>query len=224
MKIFLIGLICVLTTSHKGYSQYDSSFQNSYYEQKTSQFEVLRKRKSDILFVGNSLNDTAEWTEIWDDLRVKNRGISADNTFGVLARLGQMLEGAPAKIFLMIGINDLARGIPVEVIERNYEMILARISKDAPGTQVYVQSVLPTSIDFPELKGYQDKHEHIKRLNHSLRALSLDFNYIYVDLHSVFLDAKGQLSSKYTTDGLHLNMDGYLLWKSILEDKEYCCI
>jgi hexosaminidase len=42
-------------------------------------------------------------------------------------------------------------------------------------------------------------------------------------LHSLFTDKEGKLNSRYTNDGLHLNGQGYLLWKSHLESKRFCC-
>ena len=34
----------------------------------------------------------------------------------------------------------------------------------------------------------------------------------YVDLHPLFLDARGRLDARYTGDGLHLNALGYQRW------------
>ena len=39
----------------------------------------------------------------------------------------------------------------------------------------------------------------------------------YIDLFSVFKDGANHLDKKYTLDGLHLNADGYKLWKKTIE-------
>mgnify|MGYP000061554644 CR=1 FL=1 len=65
----------------------------------------------EIIFLGNSITDIGEWTEVWQDIHVKNRGISGDNTFGVLARLDEVVSSKPSKIFIMIGINDISKNI-----------------------------------------------------------------------------------------------------------------
>ena len=94
--------------------------------------------------LGNSITDQAEWHEIFGSLDVKNRGIGGDDTDGILERLDEVVASKPAKIFLMIGTNDLAYGKGVEHVIGNYKTILDRIAASTPSTEVYVQSVLPT--------------------------------------------------------------------------------
>ncbi|QKZ15828.1 hypothetical protein HU175_19850 [Spirosoma sp. KUDC1026] len=86
----------------------DTTFRSTSYEQKRTLFESLPNTKKEIIFLGNSISDFGEWAELFDDPHVKNRGISGDLSFGVLARLGEVTASKPAKIFLLIGINDLA--------------------------------------------------------------------------------------------------------------------
>lgn len=200
-------------------SKVDSSYQTTYYGQKRTLFELLPDGKKEIIFLGNSITDIGEWTEIFQDLRVKNRGISGDNTFGVLARLDEVLSSRPSMIFLMIGINDIAKGIPDEIIVANYRRIIARTRAASPRTRLYLQSVLPTNNSFSEFKRHQDKDDHIQFLNRSLEKLAKEWNAVYVDLYPHFLDGEGKLSAKYTNDGLHLNGPGYMLWKELLIKK-----
>ena len=39
----------------------------------------------------------------------------------------------------------------------------------------------------------------------------------YLHLYPLFADKQGNLRSKFTTDGLHLNPNGYLVWSSALQ-------
>jgi len=71
----------------------------TYYGQRQSLFELLPISSDDIVFLGNSITDGAEWGELFADIHVKNRGISGDITDGVLARLGNILRGKPKKIY-----------------------------------------------------------------------------------------------------------------------------
>jgi len=119
--LFLHLVISAQTTT------YDSSYKTTYYEQKVSLFKLLPNTKNEIIFLGNSITDVAEWAEVWQNKHVKNRGISSDNTFGVLARLDEVLASKPAKIFIMIAINDIARNTPDSIILRNYQKIIAKI-------------------------------------------------------------------------------------------------
>jgi lysophospholipase L1-like esterase len=212
----MMGLSCVSQT-------YDSGFYTTYYEQKVSLFRLLPVTNDDIVFIGNSITDIGEWAEIWQTPRVKNRGISSDNTFGVLARLDEVTARKPAKLFIMIGINDLAKGIPVEVILRNYGRVVEQVQEASPRTHIYIQSLLPTNADFPQFVRHQHKHAEIAAVNKGLIQLAQDKKVVFVHLHDAFLDAEGKLSPAYTNDGLHLNGAGYMLWKQILEREGHCC-
>jgi lysophospholipase L1-like esterase len=54
-------------------------------------------------------------------------------------------------------------------------------------------------------------------LNEQLKDLAKTFPFQYIDLFSSFLDGNNELDAQYTTDGLHLNGQGYLIWKGIIE-------
>jgi len=197
----------------------DTSYKTSYYDQKVSLFRLLPDTKGEIIFLGNSITDIAEWSELWQNPKVKNRGISTDNTFGVLARLDEVVSSKPEKIFIMIGINDIAKGTPDSAIIQNHAKIIDTIRKASPKTKIYFQSLLPTNNDFTEYKGYQNKMERIQFVNKALEKTCASKGVIYIDLYSKFINADGKLDTKYTNDGLHLNGAGYLHWKSILIQK-----
>ena len=110
-KFSLLSIFCCIGWMPflQAQSTYDSSYLTTYYGQKVSMFRLLPDTKGEIIFLGNSITDIGEWAEIWNNIHVKNRGISSDNTFGVLARLDEVLSSRPAKIFIMIGINDISR-------------------------------------------------------------------------------------------------------------------
>jgi lysophospholipase L1-like esterase len=199
----------------------DSSYRTTYYEQKVSQFRLLPDTEGEIIFLGNSITDIGEWAELWQNKNVKNRGISSDNTFGVLARLDEVLSSKPKKIFLLIGINDIAKGTPDSLIIANHKKIYERIKAASPKTKIYVQSILPTNADFTEFKRHQDKDEHIRFINESLKKICSEAGLIYVDLYSGFINAEGKLDKRYTNDGLHLTGAGFLLWKNLLLEKGY---
>jgi hypothetical protein len=46
-------------------------------------------------FLGDSLTYGFEWTEIFQSLRVKNRGISGDRTDSMLYRIKEVVESHP---------------------------------------------------------------------------------------------------------------------------------
>jgi len=212
--------VCLAQTDTPPINQ---NFMTTYYGQKTTLHALLPQDESDIIFLGNSITDIGEWAEIWQNNKVKNRGISGDITAGVLARLGQITKGKPAQLFIMIGINDIARNIPADTILANYEKIIHRIQAESPNTRLFVQSILPTNNTYMDFANHQNKTAIILEVNNGLKRLSENLNITYINMYDDFLDKEGRLDSRYTNDGLHLKGEGYMLWKSILAEAGYCC-
>ena len=52
--------------------------------------------KPDVVMIGDSLTDGAEWREIFPDQKIVNRGIDSDTTDGVLARLDEIVSIKPS--------------------------------------------------------------------------------------------------------------------------------
>ena len=77
---------------------HDSLF-STYYHQRWTLFQSLPQTKGDIIFIGNSITDGGEWSELFNDLRVKNRGISGDISAGVIKRIDEVVKRKPAKQF-----------------------------------------------------------------------------------------------------------------------------
>lgn len=189
-----------------------------YWERRASLFENLPTSKKDIIFLGNSITDGAEWAELFDNPRVKNRGISGDITSGILDRLDPIVKGKPAKLFLLIGINDVSRGISVDSIVGNIRLILERIQLESPKTRIYLQSVLPVNDAFDNFKKHASRWAMVPEINVELKKLASEKQLTYIDLFSHFTDDSGaKLNSDYTNDGLHLMGEGYLKWKELIE-------
>ena len=213
---------CMLCSCLVGQAQtLDSSYQTTYYNQKLTLFRLLPDTKGEIVFLGNSITDIGEWSEIWQNPTVKNRGISGDITYGVLARLDEVLSSKPKKLFVMIGVNDIARNIPDAMILSNYRRLIDRVQIESPRTQLIMQSVLPTNDEFKPFKNHYGKDDRIRAVNAGMQALCADLGVAFVDLYARFLDASGKLDKQYTNDGLHLNGAGYMLWKKILIEQKW---
>ena len=186
----------------------------SYYYHRKEQFEILPDTKNEIIFLGNSITDQAEWHEFFNNLDVKNRGIGGDDTDGILGRLDEVVSSSPAKIFLMIGTNDLAYGRSVEYILENYKLILDTIAIKTPDTKVFLQSVLPTEDAIHTTR----PNAEIKKINEGLKEICAERKLVYIELFTPFATADDKLNLDYSIDGLHLNGKGYLLWKEIIQD------
>lgn len=213
--------ICISLIAISAYAQsaaWDSTYRPAIYAGKVGQFKSFPKSNKDIIFLGNSIMTYTDWNELLGLKTAKNRGIPGDMTFGVLERLGDVIEGKPAKIFVLIGINDINRGVPDSLILNNYKRIIDRIKLGSPATKIYFHTLLPVNKTFTSLIG---KTSHIINVNAKLKALAAKEKITLIDLYPNFLDDMGALDPKYTFDGLHMNDLGYFKWAAILKKGNY---
>ena len=184
----------------------------SYYASKTDIFETLPIESTDIVFLGNSITEYCNWSELFGMSNIKNRGIGGDIIKGVINRIDQVVDAQPKKIFLMIGVNDLELGNSVEEILISYEALVQIIVQKSPSTQLYIQSTLPT-------RGYPNrKNSDIIKINAGIEAIATKYNSTYIHLFDLFKAQDGKLKTELTYDGLHINGDGYLIWKDAIID------
>jgi len=188
-----------------------------YYERKADLFRYLPNDLNEIILLGNSITDGGNWSELLGDIRVKNRGISADVTRGILNRSDEVLESQPLKIFLLIGINDLAKGASQENILANIASFIHRVKQESPQTHLYIQSLLPVNPHFDKFPKHATQSQAVKQVNEKLALLCQELNVEYLDLYTHFANEEGLLIPEYTNDGLHLSGKGYLVWRDILK-------
>lgn len=172
------------------------------YQRWTSQFEELSVQPGDVVFLGDSITEGGSWHELLPGIAVRNRGIGGDTTTGVLARLHQVTAGKPSKVFLLIGTNDLTIGQTDEFIIGNISTIIDRITIESPDTEIFVQSILPRTVDY---------RGRIESLNSKLESAIVD-RAQWVDLYSIMLDEDGSIADHYSNDELHLYGEAYRLW------------
>ncbi|MDZ8188283.1 MAG: SGNH/GDSL hydrolase family protein [Nostoc sp. ChiSLP02] len=150
-----------------------------------------------------------------------NQGISGETTKGLLKRLDIFDRTQSEVIFVMIGINDLIRGVNDEVILDNHQQIMSYLRRRHPTAQIVVQSILPHGGEEATWQG-RDKllaigNTRIRRLNEQLQSISAKKGVKFLDLYPLFTNKQGNLRPEFTTDGLHLNREGYVVWRSALQ-------
>lgn len=216
-RVILIILLALYVVPAAQAQEAKRSFQSTFYEQRRTLFENLPNTKKEIIFLGNSITNGGEWAELFQNKRVKNRGISGDVTEGVLFRLNEVTESKPAKVFLLIGINDLAHGISKDTVLANICRIATLIQANSAKTKIYIQSLLPVNPGFGKFAGHCSKTEEILWINHQLSEWCALNGVKFINLFDQFKnDDNQQMNPRYTNDGLHLLGDGYLLWTKII--------
>ena len=181
-------------------------------DQMLSFFDTYQTRPGDVVMLGDSITAGAEWSELFPDVAIKNRGLSADTTQDVLDRLGQVTIGKPSKIFLLIGSNDVRRGVDHDDLLDRYERIIQRIERETPSTKVYIQSVLPRQRRYCE---------RVAALNKAIEALASRRNHRFVNLFPLFSASDGAMDRDFSNDGVHLLGPGYERWRKAIV-REVC--
>lgn len=193
------------------------AFGDEYWDRKTSLFEILPVNSGDIVFVGNSITDGGELSELFGMNNIKNRGIVSDVITGVEKRITQVTSGHPKKIFLLIGINDVSHGLQVSTMAERYARLVKKIKAQSPESQLYLQSVMPINNDFRRYKNLRGRERTIPLLNKEIKRIAEENDARYVDLWPALADKNSKLKTGYTNDGLHLNGAGYRAWTRAIE-------
>jgi lysophospholipase L1-like esterase len=203
-----LGLLAALALLTSGRSVARAVFLQPVRERLSSFFDASPVQPGDVVFLGDSLTDGARWEELFPGLAVRNRGVPGDTTADVLERLGQVTDGRPAQVFLMIGTNDLGFGASVESTAERYAEILTTLRRDAPGTRVAVLSVLPRRAS---------ERDRIEGLNRALEGLAQSQGAQWIDLRPAFVDpSDGSIRDDLSNDELHLTGAGYREWRRLV--------
>lgn len=181
-----------------------------YYERRVGHFKTLPNVGKEIVFAGDGWIENAAWKEIFENPKIINRGIQQDNTAGLLARVAEISESEPEKVFLMVGSQDLAEGTDETQIIKNYRQIITEIAVRSPQTKIFVHSVLPV-VNEINLR----TNANILTLNKKLEALATEYNATYLNVFGELAENQ-QLNPAFSNDGLHLNGKGYQKWQNFI--------
>ena len=137
-------------------------------------------RSTDIVMLGNSLTEGGkDWAEKLGKPNVRNRGISGDVALGVDARLYQITPHKPAKIFLLIGINDVSHDVTVDSLMTDIRTLVDHIRAQTPKTKLVLQSLLPIRESTGRWKRLQGKTDMIPQINARIEALARESCLLY---------------------------------------------
>lgn len=223
MRKYLIAL--TLLVSVTGYAQkrsYDTVPNlPEHYWVRLEKFKKETALPGKIVFLGNSITEGGNWKRLLKDSTIINRGISGDNTFGMLARIDEVVALKPASLFILIGTNDLSKKIPVEAIIENIFAIVSQVKAGSPKTKIFVQSIFPVNETVEKFPAQFNNGSNILIINDQLSRYGERLRYTYVDVYSKLLDDQGRLHKNYTWDGLHLNAAGYQRWVEVLKSLKH---
>lgn len=214
MKRILVLLMAVATLSCM--AQKKPVNPDVYYARRATLFDLLPVYSSDIIMLGNSLTDGAEWNELFDNCHVKNRGIVGDIISGFFERLEPILKGQPRKIFIMGGVNDISHGVSADSIVSAMTQVVTTIQARCPKTEIYVQSMLPFNNDVRLWKLLKGREQVVVDGNKGLESMCQRLGVTFINLYPLFVGENGKMKPEYTNDGLHLMGGAYLIWRDAL--------
>jgi lysophospholipase L1-like esterase len=214
----LTALSMGLTYTRFAGNSFRHEWVNSVVQPTYSQWKKLLSQEAKMMAVGQGLNrltvilgdSQALWFPIDrlpKDRFWLNQGISGDTTAGVLKRVSAFSLARPDTIHIMVGINDLRKGKTDKEILSNLQQIMQKLRQDHPTAQIFVHSILPTRLAaIPSSR--------VRWLNYNISALTKQESVNYLNLQPAFTDADGNLRRTLTTDGVHLNAQGYQVWQT----------
>ncbi|MEQ8822006.1 MAG: alpha/beta hydrolase-fold protein [Sumerlaeia bacterium] len=154
--------------------------------------------------------------------RVFDRGISADRlgitSRGVSHRLNaSAFDIAPDFLFIKNGRNDLgvrAQGGEPSIARmiEEYDEILTALRANLPDTKIHVVTCAPVSGRYAHLA------DATRAYNEELKNLAKEKGFPVVDVWKALVGEDGLLPEDLTTDGLHMNRDGYAVWGEMMRE------
>ena len=205
-------------------------WQRDLYFNRIKDFEQNPIGNNKIVFLGNSITaGGGDWNKKLNANNIVNRGISGDYTEGILTRLKEIIFYKPVAVFLMIGVNEFFKDntntpeITPTYVANNIFKIAEKIKKGSPGTLIFIETILPINnqhyidvkkVDYNFLQpNYKPSiNDQINEVNSILKKHR---KYTVLDLHHFFLNDLDVLDPTFSSDGVHLNQNGY----QILTDK-----
>lgn len=185
----------------------DASVKSSPEYIKVKEMYSLHPGHFDYIMLGDSITKSGKWNELLPGYSVGNRGISGDDTSGMLDRIKDVERTNAKVVFIMAGTNDITRNVEPDNIANNIINITKELKQK--GIKVVIQSTILSG------EKRKDKNPSIKKLNVLLESFAEKSGTPFLDLNSK-LSKNGILSSEYTIDGTHLTAKGYEVWRDIL--------
>ncbi len=183
-----------------------SYLKNPNYKYEIEFYKIYKKRRADVVFLGNSITHGVNWNELLGRDNIVERGIGSDNLEGIYNRLEYVINLKPKLCFIKAGINDIYAWNPVETIFSNYKKVIEELKKN--NIRVIVQSTLLVSQRYPSAT---DRNNEVTKLNKLLEDYCKVNGLDFIDLNSRMTRA-GALKDELTHDGVHLKAGGYKIW------------
>lgn len=122
-----------------------------------------------------------------------------------------------AKVFVMLGLNELGYG--VGAFAEGYAALMDAVRAAQPDAALYFQSVVPINSQKTREKGQPSyiTNEKIAAFNAEISRLCEEKQAVYVDVAEALTDENGELPYDKASDGIHFTKDWYQQWYAYLK-------
>lgn len=183
---------------------------------------IIKKRhetlKGKRLFIGDSLVE-----RIPVDFDLVNNGVGGMTSDVLLNHLDELvIKYDPKEVYLHIGTNDLGetsmrspRAIALNVLK-----IFTILKNNLPNAKLFIISTLPSIDEIDSMfslgRGIRQNALH-DRINQEYRTYLEPIGVEYIDLSQYLYNGDKTIKTEYYSDGLHLNEEGYIYLKQVME-------
>lgn len=171
-------------------------------------FSVARQHPSTktpatIVMFGDSITKGGKWEELLNRSNIYNEGVKNRKLIAMVNDLDSVYRHNPKIVFIMGGINDIAGGISVYKIFEKYKIIVERLQSRN------IIPVIQATLYTRQKKAWFNPD--VTRLNQMLYRYAKNNRIEYINLNRR-LSWKSTLIQDYTSDGLHLRENAYVVW------------
>jgi len=167
-----------------------------------------------ILFVGSSS------IRLWSDLEksfgtrvgVIKRGFGGSQLRDCVRNLERLVvKYRPRVVLLYAGDNDIAAGATPEDVQRRFLAFVDGVRARLPDTRIAYISIKPSPLRRQFLPAIHAANELVRA------AVATRERVDYVDVYTPMLNRNGDPRPElFREDALHLNAEGYALWKEVI--------
>ena len=171
--------------------------------------EVDASYFADAAFVGDSLTQGLQLYDILDTNVIANRGINLESIYkadkirvaeGYTSVFAELERIQPAKIYIQLGMNDIAWRTEKD-FTRLYGELIDKVHNEFPEAELYIQSIFPVT-NWYALEDNGINNEKVVTFNQHLLELCVEKGCHYLDVHSALMDENGILKG-YMIDKLN---------------------
>jgi lysophospholipase L1-like esterase len=117
----------------------------------------------------------------------------------------------PRQVVLYAGDNDIDAGRPPQQVLADFRAFVARIRRDLSDVPIAWLAIKPSLARIDQLPAQREANALVKAEAARMRDV------VFIDVATPMLDADGKpLAELFLADGLHMNDEGYALWRGIV--------